>query len=939
MVSGQGQVSAHKSHGSLLDTNRGLLFFFPSLRPILPADSSPSSTSAGDVFQGLKSHSILYVLHHSTPLSSLDPNEVIEILKLRPDSASLSPSPKHVPASFSTSTPPSSPSVAMHSTGTPLKRSQTGPSVLKPEQERDITIFRSFCCLKLVMEAVWVSILLSHGIVPSTSTSNSQQTLQKQAKASRKLSYPSSSFSSPGPGGNAESDREVKQLPPAEQTYQVEVVGKLDQAKVHLSAIFPLNYRLEVLENIFSILFLTGNDIRKSENGSVSSSPSASLTSLQSSVKNGSEMESLSGAHSLAFICKQQGFLVGETLACDILTLLQDCMFELSAAKYALLSRDGGEAIPPSSAISSSVSPGTLQQRISKLQKQINEAKWRLELVSSKHGISSESKDAGGDWKWSDESSAEDSVSDSSDKEGSVGESASSRIVSQLSQSSHKSLDSSGSFSRSRSRSGQTPSPSIAKQPSPSILKQPRPVQVSPRPTQPSIPHRLPRKGSGKDRRRHGGGGSSTFSTDEGYELSGHCADVEERSPERPDSRKKRLRTRSSSATLRQKGSPVSAHSSSIICQMLATPDSLLCKCLKHNNYQRAREVIKMFVMEGQLGEALVNFSEQFEIISRDLTVQSRSPTPRPSPSTLTPGSEISIGSGAGGVGVSGVMLQTTILSLSGESPALESLHRLLAPAITSRMLFASNPQLELVAQDVPLLNTLQDNVPALTMLDIVCTNRIEGATAKRVIQLAVTRSKTALDLLPANMESHYSTSKRNSHERRSAHERRSSPSDKTSLTGPLSLLHVFSEVSGYFIFPQRTSTTILSSPHSLLTHFLLPLTINSVMNWKTFTDAYWDAREQVDGAVQLCSANVKDVLDLVAEPSPASGLPAKPVLDDLVSALMLGPFPSKRGGEEHGCEDSSGKGVHFLWQFGVYLTKLVNLLLKCAEIAKVEGL
>ena len=747
------------------------------------------------------------------------------------------------------------------------------------------------------MEAVWTSILLNHGIIPSSSTQLPPQP-KTPAKASRKLSYPS--VSSPGPG-NGETEKVSRQLSQSEQTYQQEVVGKLEQAKTHLSAIFPLNYRLEVLENIFSLLFLTGDDIRRSEEG-ISSSSSSSLTGLQSSTRSsiGSETESLSGVHSLAFICKQQGFLVGETLADDLLNLLKGCMFELTAAKYALLTRDS--AIPPSSAICSSVSPGSLQQRITKLQKQINEAKWRLELVSSKHGISSESKDAGGEW--SDESSGEDSVSDTSDKEASGSESSVPKM---------RLLDSSDNRarSRSRSRSGQTPSPSC--------IKQPRPMQVSPQPSQ--LASRPPKRGSA--RHQHGGGaGSSTLSTDEAYERSGNCADIEERSPDR-GTRKKRLRTRtSSSVSLRQKGSAASTHPPSIICQMLATPDNLLCKCLKHNNYQRAREVLKMFVMEGQLGEALVNFSEQFEIISRDLVVQSRSSTPRPSPSTLTPGSEISGGSGFG-VGVGGV--QTAMLSMPSDPAALESLHRLLAPAVTSRMLFASDPQLEQVAQDIPLLVTLQENVPALTMLDIVCSSPIEGATAKKVIQMAVTRSKTALDLLPANMESHHAARKG---ERRSVHDRRSSPGDRNTLMGPLALLHIFSEVSGYFILGSQASTTTLSSPHSLLTQFPLPLAIDSVMNWKTFMDSYWEARDQVEAAVQQCSISNRDVLELAAEPTAAPDLPSKPVLDDLVSALSLNPVSKK-----------DGPGVHFLWHFGQYLSKLVGLLLKCHDVAKVEGM
>ena len=92
--------------------------------------------------------------------------------------------------------------------------------------------------------------------------------------------------------------------------------------------------------------------------------------------------------------------------------------------------------------------------------------------------------------------------------------------------------------------------------------------------------------------------------------------------------------------------------------------------------------------------------------------------------------------------------------------------------------------------------------------------------------------------------------------------------------------------------------------------------------------DSYWEARDQVEAAVQQCP--FKDVLELAAQPTAAPNLPSRPVLNDLVSALRLNPVISRR--------DGGGGGVHFLWHFGQYLTKLVGLLLKCVDNTEVEG-
>ena len=141
----------------------------------LTTSSSHTSTPhlhhhrAGDMFKGLETHSVLYILHHYTPLAALDSLEVVEILKLRPRVPSLSIS-LTPPPQFSRGTTPLKPPIDSDSSplSTPQKHSSHQPGRLKPEQERDIAIFRSFCALKLVMDALWAAVHIVNGLYPSS---------------------------------------------------------------------------------------------------------------------------------------------------------------------------------------------------------------------------------------------------------------------------------------------------------------------------------------------------------------------------------------------------------------------------------------------------------------------------------------------------------------------------------------------------------------------------------------------------------------------------------------------------------------------------------------------------------------------------------------------------------------------------------------------------
>ena len=59
-------------------------------RPLMKEDDGHISTNkqrAAEMFLGLENHSVLYVLHHSTRIASLDEEEIVNILLKSPTEA------------------------------------------------------------------------------------------------------------------------------------------------------------------------------------------------------------------------------------------------------------------------------------------------------------------------------------------------------------------------------------------------------------------------------------------------------------------------------------------------------------------------------------------------------------------------------------------------------------------------------------------------------------------------------------------------------------------------------------------------------------------------------------------------------------------------------------------------------------------------------------
>ena len=590
------------------------------------------------------------------------------------------------------------------------------------------------------MESIWSSVLMIHGLLLSgktsaeesdvaTEESHGAESFQRQdkerkekTKVVRRLEY--------GVEDSESASQKPKTLSSPEDAYVTEVTNRLDRARAHLSEIFPLHFRLEMLENIFSLLFVTSDDLPRTEK--TDSFGSTVMDSVKSSASTEAESDILNTVHSVTFIRKQQGFLVNERFAFDLLNLLNDAIFELTATKFSLLNPSNGDPSKNSnvmsstnSVIQSSINPGILQQRLAKLQKCINEAKWRLQLVSSKSGIVCTSTREG---QKEGVSSDEESMSDLSDEEEGLEQEEEKEACKARPKELLKSLENSKASSPTSVRS--RPSSRLSSRPS---------------------SHGLARTPSGNESRSSQPEKKAiTSTTDEIDYSSGHCADIEEGSPEQRSKRSKKTRSMRSESLSKSRKSPPYQKGSGIVCHMLASPHSLLCMCLKHGNYHRAREVLKMFNLEGELEDHLVQFAEQFEIVCHDLNIHSKSSTPRPSPSSITPITDMNSTSSltppmsslqiVGGASEGSMNLQAAIISAHNSSPVIDSVSRLVAPANLREVVFAGNPELTKNAMELPLISLLLDNVPSLVMVDILSSSHLEGQTAKKIVNLAVTR-------------------------------------------------------------------------------------------------------------------------------------------------------------------------------------------------------
>lgn len=181
------------------------------------------------------------------------------------------------------------------------------------DQQKDMAIFTGYCVLKNVMDTILFCAKCSDKRLTHPIRSKNRH------KISTRTGSDSSLDSTTLSRGNSlsnicdnlvgddtltnETNQDDKEDVDIQSLYKEMVTDKLSQTKLYLSKLQPLTLRVEILENLFSLLFLTHEDVQETllqseynseeaDERSLSKSGSASLiTPLLSPMKSSSEMK------------------------------------------------------------------------------------------------------------------------------------------------------------------------------------------------------------------------------------------------------------------------------------------------------------------------------------------------------------------------------------------------------------------------------------------------------------------------------------------------------------------------------------------------------------------------------------------------------------------------------------------------------------------------
>ncbi|KAK7502719.1 hypothetical protein BaRGS_00005969, partial [Batillaria attramentaria] len=224
--------------------------------PLLENSDLPTSPSTHDdratrLLHGLETHSVLFVLHRSTRLAALDSQEVLQLLQ----NVARDPEEKKAKKTVRFQDE---------------KQQQDTSEPISAEQEHDICIYRSYCAIKNIMEAILFCYENSNLDLMNPI---SMKAVLKPRHLSKAFSCDTLSSSegdeSSSPSGGRSEEGVAPKLSATnlaagmsfQEVYRRRVWQRIQQAREHLQHLYPLTYRVEVLENIFSLLFCRHSDI------------------------------------------------------------------------------------------------------------------------------------------------------------------------------------------------------------------------------------------------------------------------------------------------------------------------------------------------------------------------------------------------------------------------------------------------------------------------------------------------------------------------------------------------------------------------------------------------------------------------------------------------------------------------------------------------------
>lgn len=287
----------------------------------------------------LDSHSALYILHSLTPLAQFEERRILDLLQL--------PSPE--------------------------TEDPEAVGMLSSSAQRNTVLFQGFCAMKYAIYALCVN---AHKYSNCTQCDFMQRPSE------------------------AETDQNAASA--ASEGCHLAFQHYLSECQLYLEAV-PAMFRLELLENIFSLLFLSTSDFNQQvQKDAWSDAQSASSSDVESGSRAAadepSEKQKLRSSSPAAFrshldlghfVQGCTGFLVDVTAMKGFLKLLKEGLEGMCVVGQQE-GQEAGRPLPREAELAAnlgcSVTDETFGWRLQRLTKRTSEAQWRLQIITSNQG-------------------------------------------------------------------------------------------------------------------------------------------------------------------------------------------------------------------------------------------------------------------------------------------------------------------------------------------------------------------------------------------------------------------------------------------------------------------------------------------------------------------------------------------------------------------------
>ncbi|KAM3595590.1 uncharacterized protein V6R79_025751 [Siganus canaliculatus] len=341
--------SVLQEFAGLLSAQLGILEWCKNNNPGISMDALLAQ------LHNLDNHSALYILHSLTPLAQYEERRILDLLQQLPNS--------------------------------PVTEDTEAIGTVSPGVQRNVVLFQGFCAMKYAIYALCVN---AHKYSNCTECEFLQQQKHQQPD---------------------EAEMNQTQTSASSEGCLLLFQHYLSECQLYLEAV-PSMFRLELLENIFSLLFLSTTDfIQQIQKDSVSNmglSPQSDCFSntIKPNAESGavvttgeSSQDQMLDSSSTAAKCSHldlghliqgcRGFLADMTAMEGFLKLLKEGLEGICVVGQQD-GQDAGRALPREAEVAQnlgcSVTAETFGTRLQRLSKRTAEAQWRLQIITSNQG-------------------------------------------------------------------------------------------------------------------------------------------------------------------------------------------------------------------------------------------------------------------------------------------------------------------------------------------------------------------------------------------------------------------------------------------------------------------------------------------------------------------------------------------------------------------------